>query len=97
MSQETVFFTAPRFLNLRRASIRRNVLSHGDGVIKIEFLSPVLQHRVEFDLAGAEYRASDNFFDLYPNVPHHVLIRAEHLTEAELSERLSTRSLVDSY
>jgi len=30
-------------------------------------------------------------------VPHRVLVHAANLTEAELSERLHTRSLVDSY
>jgi len=63
----------------------------------IEFFSPVFQHYVEFDLAGADYRASDNFFDLYPNVPHRVRVLAANLTAAQLAERLTTRSLVDSY
>jgi beta-mannosidase len=57
----------------------------------------VFQHSVEFDLAGTDYRASDNFFDLYPDVPHRVLVRAANLNQAQLTERLTTRSLVDSY
>jgi len=96
-SQQTVFFTAPRFLNLRRAPVQSSVLAQHDGTIVIEFSSPVFQHYVEFDLAGADYRASDNFFDLYPNVPHRVRVLAANLTAAQLSERLTTRSLVDSY
>jgi beta-mannosidase len=97
VSQQTVFFTAPRFLNLRQAPVRHEVHSHSDGMLAIEFSSPVFQHRVAFDIEGMDYRASDNFFDLYPNVPHRVLVRAEGLTSAELSRRLQTRSLVDSY
>ncbi len=97
LSQQTVFFTAPRFLNLRRAPVQSRVLGQHAGAIEIEFLSPVFQHSVEFDLAGTAYRASDNFFDLYPNVPQHVLVRADDLTTAQLAERLTTRSLVDSY
>jgi beta-mannosidase len=97
VSQQTVFFTAPRFLNLRRAPVQSKMVSHSDGVVEIEFSSQVFQHRVEFDVEGADYRASDNFFDLYPQVPHRVVVRADNLTEADLSERLRTRSLVDSY
>ena len=72
VSQQTVFFTAPRFLNLRRAPIQSSIHAQHDGAIEIEFSSPVFQHSVEFDLAGTDYRASDNFFELYPNVPHRV-------------------------
>jgi beta-mannosidase len=97
VSQQTVFVTAPRFLDLRRAPVHTTIRAHGDGAIEIEFSSPVFQHRVAFDIDGTEYRASDNFFDLYPNVAHSVVVRAANLTEAELSERLHVRSLVDSY
>jgi beta-mannosidase len=77
--------------------VQSKIVSHGDGAVELEFSSPVFQHRVEFDLDGVDYRASDNFFDLYPQVPHRVLVRADNLTGAQLSERLRTRSLVDSY
>jgi beta-mannosidase len=97
VSQQTVFFTAPRFLNLRRAPVQSRVLGQRDGATEIEFVSPVFQHSVEFDLPGTDYRASDNFFELYPNVPHRVLVRAAGLSEAQLAERLVTRSLVDTY
>src|SRR5262249_17348026 len=69
VSQQTVFFTAPRFLDLRPAPVQHTIQAQADGVFAIEFSSPVFQHSVAFDLAGIEYRASDNFFELYPNVP----------------------------
>lgn len=97
VSQQTVFFTAPRFLNLRRAPVQVSVRPHADGAVELQFLSPVFQHRVAFDIEGADYRADDNFFDLYPNVPHRVVVRADGLADAGLSERVRTRSLVDSY
>jgi beta-mannosidase len=97
VSQQTVFFTAPRFLSLRRAPVQSSIRAQADGAIEIEFSSPVFQHSVEFDLPGIDYRASDNYFDLYPNVPHRVLVRAPNLDPAQLAERLTTRSLVDSY
>ncbi len=97
LSQQTIFFTAPRFLNLRRAPVEHEVVAHDEGGIEIEFKSAVFQHRVEFDLAGIEYRTSDNFFDLYPAVPHRVIIRGANISPADLVGRLTTRSLVDSY
>ena len=97
VSQQTVFLTAPRFLNLHAAPVQCKLLSQSADAIEVEFSSPVFQHRVEFDLAGLEYRASDNFFDLYPGIAHRVLVRAPGLTEAEFGRRLNTRSLVDSY
>jgi len=77
--------------------VQYTIRLQNDGAFEIEFSSPAFQHSVEFDLAGTDYRASDNFFDLYPNVPHRVQVRAGNMTEAQLAERLTTRSLVDSY
>ncbi len=95
LSQQTVFFTAPRFLNFKRANVRTSIERRPDGDAVIEFVSPVFQHRFSFDIADSPYRASDNFFDLYPNIPHRVVVRAADL--ANLSGSLTTRSLVDSY
>jgi len=92
-----VFFTAPRFLDLRRAPIQHIIHAQPDGAFEIEFSSSAFQHSVEFDLAGTEYRASDNFFELYPNVPQRVWVRAADLSAAQLAERLTVRSLADSY
>ncbi|HEX8234413.1 MAG TPA: glycoside hydrolase family 2 protein [Abditibacteriaceae bacterium] len=97
VSQQTVFFTAPRFLNLKRSPVESKVVSHSDGTFEIEFSSPVFQHRVAFDVEGWDYRASDNFFDLYPDVSHRVILRADNLSMEEFTQRLSTRSLVDSW
>jgi len=97
VSQQTVFLTAPRFLNLRRGPVQCTVHAHSVNTVDVAFSSPVFQHRVEFDLPGLEYRASDNFFDLYPGVAHRVTVHAHGLTEADFLHRLTTRSLVDSY
>jgi beta-mannosidase len=66
LSSQTVFFTAPRFLDLKRAQVQVQVLATGDGWAEVEFSSPVFQHRVAFDIGETDFRASDNFFDLYP-------------------------------
>ena len=91
-----MFFTLALFEPPARAD-PISVHRQPDGAIEIGFSSPVFQHSVEFDLAGTDYRASDNFFELYPNVPHRVMVRAANLPAAQLAERLTTRSLVDSY
>jgi beta-mannosidase len=97
LSQQTVFFTAPRFLELQRAPIQGQVLAQGEGEVEIEFSSSVFQHRVAFELEGISHRASDNFFDLYPGVAHRVKVRIEPGQEGEVAQRLTLRSLVDSY
>ena len=105
-SQDTVFLTAPRFVNLPRGPLTttvHEVAGEGAGVFDIEFRSPVLQHRVKFELGGLACRASDNFFDLHPHVPHTVRVRLKPADGAALPDadalraRLTTLSLRDSY
>lgn len=97
VSQQTVFLTAPRFLNLRRAPIHYEVNAQADGFFELVFSSPTFHHRVAFDLEGIAYRASDNFFDLYLNIPYRVVVHAPDVDESAFRERFSVRSLVDSY
>ncbi len=102
VSEDTVFFTAPRFLNLPRAPVETTVTAVGEdgGVFDLEFRSPVFQHRVKFELGGLAYRASDNFFDLHPHWPHRVRVRLKGgvaVTAAELQANITTLSLADSY
>ena len=101
-SEDTVFLTAPRFLDLARAPVAATVRAGaGAGEFEIEFSSPVFQHRVKFGLDSLAYRASDNFFDLHPHWPHKVRVRlkpgAGAVTAADLQAKLRTMSLADSY
>jgi hypothetical protein len=53
---------------------------------------------VSFHLPQTRYRATDNFFDLYPNVPHTVRISLnEPMAASALQARLTTMSFVESY
>ena len=105
VSEDTVFLTAPRFLDLPRAPIETGVTAadgEGEGVFDLEFRSAVFQHRVKFELGGLALRASDNFFDLHPHHPRRVRVRlartdAAMPTAAELATKLTTLSLADSY
>jgi len=97
-AQSTVFLTAPRMIDLPRAPVDVSIQEMGPKHFEIEFISPVFQHHVEFMLPGLEHRASDNYFDLFPGIPHHVQITTtKSTTVAELLKRLGTMSLADTY
>ncbi len=98
VSEETVLLTAPRFMQLPRGKVRCAVKALDAQRFRLTFTSPVLQHRLAFDLAGFDYRSSDNFFELYPNEPKSVVVTVKRkVTAAKLREKLSWRSLVDTY
>lgn len=94
-SEQTVFLTAPRFVELRRSPIATTV-EPTEGGYTLTFESPVFQHRVAFDVGDAEYRASNNYFDLYPDIPYRVQVQSD-LDRDRFEAALVTRSLVDTY
>jgi beta-mannosidase len=98
VSEETVFLASPRFLHLPRGKITCKVKMTGDRAAELTFSCPVLQHRFAFDIAGTDFRASNNFFELYPNEPKTVKVTLKRKTDAaKLRKALSWRSLVDTY
>ena len=99
VSSQTVFFAPPRFLNLpreRRLSV--DVKMMGGKTCDLVFLSDRFQHGLFFEMGDFVYRASDNYFDLYPHRVKTVRVElpVEMSREAVL-ERLIYKSLVDSY
>ena len=98
VSQNTALLTAPRNMDLPRAPIEINVVGPGPDKFEIEFISPVFQYQVQFTVPGSKHRASDNYFDLYPDIPHRVEITfAKPVSAKELVKRIQTMSLADSY
>ena len=102
LSEDTVFLTAPRNLNLPRAPIEGTVVAGGGaGEFDVTFRSAVFQHRVNFRFEGIVHREEDNFFDLYPGQARTVRVRlaggAGDGSAADLQGRLRTLSLADSY
>ena len=98
VSEETVFLTPPRFLNLRRAKTRITVSTVSATEFDFTFRTSAFQHRFAFDLPGVEHRSSDNFFELYPDEPKTVRVTcAAPQNAAKLRRLLTHRSLVDSY
>jgi len=98
VSEETVFLTAPRFLNLPAARTRAAIRMRGAKRAEIVFRSSAFQHRFSFDLRGVRFRCSDNFFELYPDEPKTVVVDFEcPQTVAKLRRLLTHESLADTY
>jgi len=98
VSRQTAFLTAPRYMQLQPAVIRRSLKKVAPGVFALSLSSKTYQHAVQFHFRGTAYRAEDNFFDLFPGEKRTVEIRvASDVTSAALDKALEVRSLVDSY
>ena len=67
VSEDSVFFAPPRFLDLPKPRTRCSLqlASPRRGMLKVT--SAVFQHRFMFELPGIVHRSSDNFFELYPH------------------------------
>lgn len=97
VSGETVFLTAPRFMDLPPPATQVRIKPAGKSTVRLGFVSPVFQHRFAFDLPGIAHTASDNYFDLYPGERRDVTVTlAQPVTVARLRRALCWRSLGDS-
>jgi beta-mannosidase len=98
MSEDTVFFTPPRFINLEKAKTRVTVRKRTPKYFQVSFTPDVFQHRFGFDLSGWNHSSSDNFFDLYPGEKKVVELRfSRPHTADQVRKKLKFRSLVDTY
>ncbi|HEY8995543.1 MAG TPA: glycoside hydrolase family 2 protein [Lacunisphaera sp.] len=98
VSEETVFLSPPRFLNLRRAKTRVAIKAASPAAFDFTFRTSAFQHRFAFDLPGIEHWSDDNYFELYPDEPKtvRVLFNAPQ-SLAQVRKSLVHQSLVDSY
>lgn len=98
VSEDTVFLTAPRFMQLPVARTKIDVRLTSGTTALLSFTSTAFQHRFAFDLAGTTHRSSDNFFELYPGERKIVAVDLpRRMTVAQIKRRLKFSSLVDSY
>jgi len=98
VSEETVFLTPPRFLNLKRATTEAAIKLVSPLAADITFRTSAFQHRFAFDLAGIAHRSTDNYFELYPDQPRTIRVTFERPQAlAKLNQSLRHQSLVDSY
>ena len=99
VSEDTVFLTPPRFLNLprpKKTSTTIRLLTSTKALLG--FMSPVFQHRFAFDLPGVAHTTSDNYFELYPRERKEIVVEfTKPVTQAALAKQLRFHSLVDTY
>ena len=99
VSEDTVFLTPPRFLKMPKGARTSATMTLATPkTVRLILRSPVFQHRFAFDFAGLEWRASDNFFELYPNESKAITVTfTKSVTLARLKKALTYRSLADTY
>jgi beta-mannosidase len=98
VSEDTVFLTTPRFLDLPRPRTKVVVRMRSPLHAELAFTSAVFQHRLQFDLPGTAFTSSDNYFELYPRETKRVDVTfSEAMTAAQLRKRIVHRSLAGTY
>jgi beta-mannosidase len=98
VSEDTVFLTTPRFLDLPKPQTKVVVRMKSPLRAEIAFTSAVFQHRVGFDLPGVAFTCGDNYFELYPKETKRLeVVLAAPATAPALAKRLVHRSLADTY
>lgn len=98
LSQNTVFLTAPRFIEFSKEKVSFKVNVTAPNTFKITFLPKHFYHQVVCKLINTRLCASDNYFDLYPEVPYTITIFPEKsISFEDFSNQFSVKSLVDSY
>lgn len=99
VSEDTVFLTPPRFLDLPRAkktAVTIKLLTPNKALLT--FTSPVFQHRFAFDFPGFAHTSDDNYFELYPREKKKVNVDFPRpVTKAKLTAALHFLSLVETY
>jgi beta-mannosidase len=98
VSEETVFLSPPRFLNLQRARTAATFRRVGGADYDVTFRTSAFQHRFAFDFPGLAHRSSDNYFELYPDHAKTVRVTFDRpVAPARLRRALTHQSLADTY
>ena len=98
VSEDTIFLTLPRFVNLPKAPVQVRVKLLGAKEAELTFKSRQLQHRLMFNFTGADFRAGDNYFDLYPDEPKRVRVQFDRaVNPSTIKKKLTLLSLADTY
>jgi beta-mannosidase len=95
LSEQTVFFSAPKRLNLRPGPISVSFFPSAD-VVDMTLHSGVFHHAVMTDFEGIDCVPADNFFDLFPDEERRIPLRTEASVKA-LQAAFRCRSLIDSF
>jgi beta-mannosidase len=95
LSEQTVFFTAPKRLNLRQGAISVSFSPNGE-FVDMALRSGVFHHGVMVDFEGIDCMPADNFIDLFPDEERRIPLRTNASVKA-LQAAFRSRSLIDSY
>jgi beta-mannosidase len=95
LSEQTVFFTAPKRLNLRQGAISASFSPRG-GFVDMTLSSRVFHHGVMLDFEGIECLPVENFIDLFPDEERKIPLRTRASVEA-LQAAFRSKSLIDSF
>lgn len=85
IARNSLLFTAPRFIELPKAPIVPDVKKTSARRFSLVFRGSVFQHQVAFHIPGVRYRASDNYFDLFPGTVHSIDLTIEGDRDVSLS------------
>jgi beta-mannosidase len=98
VAENTVLFTGPRFMDLVRERLLPKVKKTGPKTFELTFTSKTFQHQTYVNVENSAYRASDNYFDLFPKIKKTITIEAAKPLDAlSFKKRLRVMSLADSY
>ena len=98
VSQDMIFFTAPRFVEFKREPIQGIVEEPEPGHFQLRLVSSTFHHQTVWQFGGLKVHGEDNYLDLYPGEER--VIRLEPVSACDLAtlrNSLTLRSLVDSY
>ena len=96
-SEDSVLFTAPRFIELPRPRTRVAVRATSRLGAEVSFTSDVFQHCFAFDFPGLAFTCDDNYFELFPGRTRRVAVAFERpVGAAALRRALRHRSLADA-
>ena len=97
VSDNLVFFTAPKELNLANPDIRCEVTESKDGFcVTLTAQKPALWAWITLSEGDAKY--SDNFVHLFPGSPKKILVKpAQPISLGEFEKRMRVQSLFDTY
>jgi beta-mannosidase len=95
LSEQTVFFTAPKRLNLRDGPISVSFSPSGE-FIEMTLRSGIFHHGVMIDFEGIDCMPADNFIDLYPGEVRRISLLTEASVQA-LQAAFRAKSLIDSF
>jgi beta-mannosidase len=98
VSEDTVLFAAPRFLDFPRAPVKAQIALLTPRSAEVRLLSRVFQHRVWLDFEGGAFSADDNCFDLYPGRHKTITIEfPQPCTRAQVTRRLKIVTIAGTY